>query len=152
MTQLSQPESTEAPFFRVARIVVKGNRLVCSIQLSPRCPRVSSASFMRVLLTLHPQLPFHACKNEQGTNFGCVMNETALIHVFEHVAIDCMVQEETQKNACSNTLFRGNSQWDNYQQGRGRVELSFHDDLAALRAIKQATAQINQALVQTISR
>ena len=140
-----EPCATE-PFVRVCRVVVKADRMVCDVQLSPACPRVSSRVLMSALLQVHPQLAEHACKNERSTTFGAVMNRTPLIHVLEHVAIDCMVQNESAKTTSSDTLFVGNSRWLDPVQGLGRVELGFRDDIAALRALKTAVEQVNQAL------
>ena len=140
-----EPCATE-PFVRVCRVVVKADRMVCDVQLSPACPRVSSPLLISALLQAHPQLAEHACKNERGTTFGAVMNRTPLIHVLEHVAIDCMVQKESAKTTSSDTLFVGNSRWLDPVQGLGRVELGFRDDIAALRALKTAVEQVNQAL------
>ena len=147
----SVPEATlepcaAEPFVRVSRVVVKADRMVCDVQLSPACPRVSSPLLISALLQAHPQLAEHACKNERGTTFGAVMNRTPLIHVLEHVAIDCMVQNESAKTTSSDTLFVGNSRWLDPVQGLGRVELGFRDDIAALRALKTAVEQVNQAL------
>ena len=137
------------PFVRVSRVVVKADRMVCDVQLSPACPRVSSRVLMSALLQAHPQLAEHACKNERGTTFGAVMNRTPLIHVLEHVAIDCMVQNESVKTTSSDTLFVGNSRWLDPAQGLGQVELGFRDDIAALRALKTAVEQVNQALASS---
>ena len=147
----SVPEATlepcaAEPFVRVSRVVVKADRMVRDVQLSPACPRVSSPLLISALLQAHPQLAEHACKNERGTTFGAVMNRTPLIHVLEHVAIDCMVQNESAKTTSSDTLFVGNSRWLDPVQGLGRVELGFRDDIAALRALKTAVEQVNQAL------
>ena len=134
------------PFVRVRRVVVKVDRMVCDVQLSPACPRTSFPALVSALLQMYPHLPAHACKNERGTTFGAVMKRTPLIHVLEHVAIDCMVQSEPPESASSNTLFVGNSRWLDPAQGLGRVELSFRDDIAALRALKTAVEQVNRAL------
>lgn len=137
------------PFVRVSRVVVKADRMVCDVRLSSACPRVSSRVLMSALLQAHPQLAEHACKNERGTTFGAVMNRTPLIHVLEHVAIDCMVQNESAKTTSSDTLFVGNSRWLDPVQGLGRVELGFRDDIAALRALKTAVEQVNRALASS---
>ena len=137
---------TAEPFVRVLRVVVKVDRMVCDVQFSSACPWASSPALMSALLQMHPQLPAHACKNERGTTFGAVMNCTPLIHILEHVAIDCMVQSESPKTTSSNALFVGNSRWLDPAQGLGRVELSFHDDIAALRALKTAVEQVNWVL------
>ena len=137
---------TAEPFVRVRRVVVKADRMVCDVQLSPACPRTSFPTLASALLQTHPHLPAHACKNERGITFGAVMNRTPLIHVLEHVAIDCMVQSEPPESASSNALFVGNSRWLDPAQGLGRVELSFRDDIAALRALKTAVEQVNRAL------
>ena len=134
------------PFVRVRRVVVKADRMVCDVQLSSACPRTSFPTLVSALLQTHPHLPAHACKNECGTTFGAVMNRTPLIHVLEHVAIDCMVQSESPKSTSSNALFVGNSRWLDPAQGLGRVELSFRDDIAALRALKTAVEQVNRVL------
>ena len=150
-TPASAPEAAlepcaAEPFVRVCRVVVKADRMVCDVKLSPACPRLSSPAFVNALLQTHPHLPAHACKNERGTTFGAVMNRTPLIHILEHVTIDCMVQNESAKTTSSDTLFVGNSRWLDPVQGLGRVELGFRDDIAALRALKTAVEQVNRAL------
>ncbi len=132
----------------VSRIVVKADRLVCDIVLSPYCPRNSSPALMNILQKQHPALPKHVCKNKHGVLFGEVMNGTSLIHVLEHVAIDCMVQEMLKQKICSDKLIMGNSQWLDRNAGTGRLELGFQDDIAALHALNCAAAQINDALEQ----
>lgn len=191
-------------YITVERIVVGNGRMVCYVKLSLECPLSSSLTFMRELLKTHPHLPHHVCKNKQGNTFEAVMNSTSLIHVFEHVVIDCMVQESQQTRGVPNpprtraaqaipsaqdvpaartaltllgtpttyntptthsapetppasntptpsadTLFVGNSQWVSKAQKTGKVELSFTDDIMALRAIKNAAAHLNAALAQS---
>lgn len=158
-----------ASHITVRRIVVGNGRMVCTVQLSCECPLNSCKDLMRELLALHPHLPHHVCKNKQGCTFAAVMNNTSIIHVFEHVIIDCMVQESQAKRATSNTsnthvtqappranaistlpdeatLFVGNSQWVSKERKTATVEVSFTDDVMALRAIKTAVAHLNAAL------
>ncbi len=131
-----------APFVRATHITVRPDRLVCDIRLSPECPRTSSPVLIETLQRDHPLLSQHACKNGVGPTFGAVMEKTALIHVIEHLAIDCLVQE----NPCSEALYVGTSQWVDKMEGTGRVELSYRDDVAALAALKRAIDQLNDAL------
>lgn len=126
----------------VAKIVVKADRLVCTLQFSKECPRNSWPALMDALKKAHPRLSLHACKNRKGTTFAAVMDHTSLVHVVEHLAIDWQVQQSSS----SEMLFKGNSQWIDKQAGIGCVELSFHDDLIALSAVKCALEELNAAL------
>ena len=126
----------------VSSIVVKHGRVVCDIEvLDERC-RYTNPHVAQRVLRMHPALSHHACVNAKGKTFGCVIDCTSLPHLLEHLAIELQIQA----SADSRALFVGTSEWLDEAAGKARVQLSFADDLEALRAFKEAVGIINETL------
>ena len=123
-------------------MTVKSDRIECLVQASADCPRRTNAALMAVLLAQRPQLAHHACVNGVGPTFAAVMNDTPLVHVVEHLAIDLQVQSAADAQA----LYVGDSQWLDAAAGVGCIRVSFTDDLQALAALTSALALLNEAL------
>ena len=71
------------------------------------------------------------------------MERTSLAHVFEHLVVDLQARA-----AGPGSVFVGTSEWADSARTRARVEVSFVDDLVALRAFKGATTALNEALAK----
>lgn len=126
------------------RITVMDDRISCVVVLAPDTPHYTTPSLIAHIVALFPQLPRHACVNEAGDTFGVVMNHTALPHLLEHMVIDLQTRAEPFD---SDSTFVGTTVWIDEAAGRARIEVSFTDDLVALRAFRDATHFLNEAVV-----
>lgn len=128
----------------VERITVGDGRMTLLVRLKPSCPRLTDSAMARRLLADVPTLARHACVNEVGPTFGCVIASTPLPHVLEHLVIDGQVR------ACASftdITFVGTTEWIDERAGLARVEVNFADDLIALRALNDALAYLNGEVV-----
>lgn len=141
---------------RIERIVVKRGRMVCHLRLADGAPRESTPEVARRLAQRLPTLARHACVNERGTTFGAVMAHTPLPHVLEHLVIDLQVRAEAASSevaaspdarAASAAPYVGTSEWVDEDAGEARVEVSFTDDVVALRAFRDAARILNDAVL-----
>lgn len=147
---------------RITRLAVRGGRIVCDVAIAHDAPRESTPQLAAYLAAQLPSLPDHACVNEHGTTFGTVMSATPLPHVLEHLVIDLQVRSEDRlAHAASEakcaaaganepaSTYVGTSEWIDEAAGTACVEVSFADDLVALRAFRDAAAILNDALRAT---
>lgn len=127
----------------IEQFTVGEGRLVCEIRLAPSAPRVTSPGLIRKLEGAFPHLARHACVNDKGVTFGAVMNHTSLPHLLEHLVIDLQVRGAQRDD----DAFAGTTDWIDQEVGTARIQVSFTDDLAALRAFRDAVRFLNDAVV-----
>ena len=123
----------------VSSIVVKRGRIVCDVEVPDERSRYTNPQIAEQVLQRYPALARHACVNAEGRTFGCVIDHTSLPHLLEHLSIEL----QTQASEDSEATFVGTSEWTDEAAGKARVQLSFRDDLEALRALKAAVDIVN---------
>lgn len=153
---------------RIDRLVVKRSRIVCFATFPDPRLRMSTPEIAAVLTERFPTLPVHACVSEGGGVFGDVMADTPLPHVLEHLVIDVQVRAEKavehqagnasggKGSPCGqgdrlgvgvpDVAYVGTSEWIDEAAGTARIEVSFADDLVALRAFRDAAQALDAAL------
>lgn len=189
----------------VEKVTVLTGRLSVLVRVAPGMPRTSTPQLAAQLRERFPTLPSHACVNDVGETFGCVMGATSLPHVLEHLVIDLQARAHAQGgeqlapvrvNAAAPTAcvapasarvnaarvapapsadplaaapaartapsprtaaappsapaaptFVGTTEWLDEPAGLAHVQVSFADDLIALRALRDAADILNQAVV-----
>lgn len=135
---------------RVKRLTVRSGRLEAEVEVYPPGAH-STPALARMLREMNPRLAGHACVNDVGDCFGDVMDHTPLPHVLEHLAVDAQAQEyRAHASADEGKVFVGTSEWIDDERTVARVCISFVDDLAALRALREATAVLKSALEQCV--
>lgn len=140
---------SEADAVRIVRVTVHAGRLTCEVALAPTTPRDTTPAIAARAVRACPSLPHHACVNECGPTFGDIMACTPVPHLLEHLIIDAQTRAEAAAPAASAAppahprTFVGVSEWIDRDAGRARVEVSFADDLVALRAVSEATRLLN---------
>ena len=125
----------------IERVVVRNDRIACDVAVASDAPHATTPALARLLLEKYPSLADHACVNRCGDRFVDIVDDTSLPHVLEHLAIDFQVRYALD---APETLFVGTTQWIDEAAGRARVELSFSDDLVALRALRDAERALNE--------
>lgn len=135
--------ASRTPALSIDRLTVRADRLVCEVSVAPGARRFTTPELLARVCAQHPNLPRHACVNDEGDTFGAVMERTSLPHLLEHLVIDLQAQEASDEDA----VFVGTTEWLDEFAGRARVEVSFIDDLVALRAFRDATAFLNLAVI-----
>lgn len=138
------------PFDRpvqVRMITVKTGRIVCDVAVPNKRYRYTTPGLAAFAEGQYPDLPHHACKNAVGPTFGYVMETTTTPHLLEHVAISLQTRAATGDDAS----FTGTTEWTDEEKGEARIQLSFHDDLEALRAFNEATRFVNMAVITCLS-
>ena len=147
---------------RIERLTVRDGCIACEVTVLPGSPRDSTPEIAARLTRRFPTLARHACVNEHGDTFGACMDATPLPHVLEHLVIDLQVRADEERarrmrpeaansaaavDGVSASAYVGTSEWTDESAGRARVEVSFTDDLVALRAFRDAAAALNDAVV-----
>ena len=140
------PDSSAAPI-QVRTITVQTGRLVCDIVIPDERFRRTTPGLAAFAAERFPDLPHHACVNAKGTAFGDVMEHTSTAHLLEHLAISL----QTRAAAQAADSFVGTTEWTDEQAGEARVQLSFRDDLEALRAFNEATRFLNIAVLTCLA-
>ncbi|WP_294415173.1 hypothetical protein [uncultured Senegalimassilia sp.] len=146
---------------RVERMEVRRGHLVCRVAFGA-APRTTSPQLMSRVLDVVPTLAQHACVNERGTTFAAVMDCTPLPHLLEHLVVDLQVRAESGRwgtlpgampgappSVTGSTRERpivGTSEWLDEAAGIARIDVSFADDLVALRAMRDSVAFLNKLL------
>jgi len=75
---------------------ISGSSVSAAVSVSPQNLRVSE-DLAVVLLAMRPTLAEHTCKQQGFGYFGDKLVGTTLPHLVEHLAIDLLVEENTQK-------------------------------------------------------
>lgn len=145
--------------FAIERIAVRADRLSLLVRIAPEHARYTTPAIAQRLTAARPTLPHHTCINDRGSTFGCVMTRTSVPHALEHAIIDEQVRLSaeaardatvTDPSVASDAApFVGTTEWLDEAAGLARVEVSFHDDLLALRALRTATALLRDCLHET---
>lgn len=133
----------ENPPISISSIVVRRGRLTCEIEVPDARFRYTNPQIAQRVLDVYPSLSRHACVNAEGRTFSCVIEHTSIAHLLEHLAVELQTRAADNPKA----LFVGTSEWLDEASGKACVQLSFSDDLVALRALKEAVEIITDLLV-----
>lgn len=132
---------------RLASVAVRRGRLACEVVVADERNRYCTPELASLVELSYPNIARHACVNEEGRQFGAVMQSTSVAHMLEHIAID-----EQVGGSCSDAaLFVGTTEWIDERAGRALVQLSFCDDLSALKAFNKALQFLNNAVITYLS-
>ena len=126
--------------------MVGEGRIGCDVVFAAQAPRTTDPVLAARVCASFPTLPRHACVNGAGDTFGAVMEATSLPHLLEHLVIDLQTQA-APPDASPDTAYVGITRWTDENAGRAHIEVSFTDDLVALRAFRDATRFLNEAVV-----
>lgn len=142
----NKAEQQEQPV-RVTAITVRTGRLVCDVEITDERFHFTSPRLAAFASQQYPDLPHHACVNDKGPSFGAVIEHTSTPHLLEHLAISLQTREAVGAEG----PFVGTTEWTDEARGRARVQMSFRDDLEALRAFNEATRFLNIAVLTCLA-
>lgn len=152
----------------IASLTVRADSIVCEAALAPGAPRSTTPELTARVRAAFPDVPSHACVNGEGDTFAAVMERTSLPHLLEHLVISLQVRAAAEAErrpsaaeasaaparsaasdgaAAHGVVFVGTTEWVDEPAGRARIEVSFADDLVALRAFRDAVDFLNAAVV-----
>ena len=126
--------------------MVGEGRIGCDVVFAAQAPRTTDPVLAARVCASFPNLPRHACVNGAGDTFGAVMEATSLPHLLEHLVIDLQTQA-APPDASPDTAYVGITRWTDENAGRAHIEVSFTDDLVALRAFRDAARFLTEAVV-----
>lgn len=129
--------------FNIESITVKHDRIVCIVRVEKPYAAYTNKALMERVLSHFPRLGEHTCKNAVGNTFASVMNNTSIPHLFEHLVIDIQVRSSAQPSK----TFVGTTEWIDEFEQQAHVEVSFTDDLDALRAFCEAKQILNAVMI-----
>lgn len=128
------------------RVDVFPGRLRILVQLSDGASRWTTEELVAAVFDAYPTLPLHSCINSKGPTFGDVAVGTSVPHLLEHLIIAEQVRLAGEGRVAEGEVtFVGTTEWceGGLQAGEAVVEVSFVDDLQALRALSNALAFLN---------
>lgn len=128
---------------KVTDITVKNYRIFVRVQLSNI--KYSNLQIKDRLLKKAPTLKFHECKNHMNQNFEEVLESTSLAHILEHLIIDFQIKYIQDAGITKKPIF-GTTEWLDKDSGVAKIEISFVDDIIALKAINSAENLLNECL------
>lgn len=131
-------------FIKVNNITVNKYRIFVLVQLGEQ--HFSNIRIKEKLLLNAPNLAYHKCKNKNDEDFVDVMDKTSLAHLLEHLIIDFQIQFLEEDGVSGKPIF-GTTEWIDQDKGLAKVEVSFYDDIIALKAIKSAEKLLNECLL-----
>ena len=133
------PKTNDAPLLVIESLRVERDRIIAHVRVGSAERAHTTPRIARLATAVHPDLPIHTCVNGVGPTFGAVIENTPLPHLLEHLAIDM------QTAACANPdrVFTGATRRTDRRAGAAEVQLSYADDLVALRAFRDAVELVN---------
>lgn len=123
----------------IESLSVKADRVIALVRMHDAVKVMTTPKLARRACERHPNLPDHACVNGEGPTFAAVIDHTPAPHLLEHLVIDL------QTEACDDPdlIFTGATRWVDRPAGLAEVQVSYADDLVALRAFREAADFIN---------
>ena len=146
-TMQKRSDDTRPDPVRVRSIRVRPGRLACDILIEEARYRYTNSQLAAYATRHYPDLPHHACVNGKAPSFGAVMESTSVAHLLEHIAIS----EQVRATSYADEEFVGTTEWLDEDAGFARVEISFKDDLEAMRAFQMATRFLNTAVITCLA-
>ena len=125
---------------RIESLLVKADRVVAMVRVGDARHANTTPDIAQAAIAAMPDLPIHTCVNGVGPVFGAVLDNTPLPHLLEHVAVQLQVA------ACPDPdrVFTGATRWVDRRVGLAQVEVSYADDIVAIRAFRDAAALVNE--------
>lgn len=128
-----------ASFVSVQKLEVRSTRVVATVCVGDPACRRTTPELMQAVCVARPKLPQHACVNGVGDTFAAVMDDTDIPHLLEHLVIDFQVEAMPD----SKRVLTGMSRWLDVDAGLAEIQVSYADDLIALRAFRDAAELLN---------
>jgi len=143
-TGLASSVHTGVSALRVTRLTVEATCVQVVLVVRPDVRRTCTVprEQLGTLFEALPGLCHHLCGNPAAMGFLEESFDTETAHLFEHVALELMVQAGSARDLKGMTL------WDAGRDGRDvfRVSLEYDHDLVCLGALKLAVATLERVV------
>lgn len=143
----AEPACSPAWAVRITHFTVKSDRIVAAVEVAHERFAVSTPEFIAAVQKRYPTILQHTCVNDLGPTFAAVACETSVPHVLEHMVVDAQARAVAAAGGAPAT-FVGKTSWENRARRRARVEVSFADDLVALKAFRDAVTCLNSIMLK----
>lgn len=134
----------DPPVIAIESLQVKRDRVRAKVRVTDAAYTMTTPRLAERAKIVFPNLALHACVNGEGPLFGCVIDHTPLPHLLEHVVVDLQVEATHDPYR----VFTGATRWLNEELGTALVEVSYTDDLVAIRAFRDAAHLLNRLCSQ----
>lgn len=163
-------KTNNLPLLSVEKVQFGAGRMTVLVRMAPQAAETTPQQVQQ-LLECYPDLPHHACVNDEGPTFAAVMDHTSTAHLLEHLIISQQLRlspthptqpaqpmqpapaaspvsavpsaQPTPSVLPSRSLcLHGATTWVSRAEGRARIEVEFADDLIALEALHNALADL----------
>ncbi len=130
----------------IENVRVRPGRIELSVRVADRRYANTTPQLIEYCLRQVPTLGMHACRNGVGPTFAYVMRNTSVPHLLEHLVVDAQTRVANDPVR----VFAGTTQWSAEDSLVATVTVSYEDDLAALRSVKESLAFLNRALAEVL--
>ena len=130
----------------IESVRVRPGRIELSVRVANRRYASTTPQLIEYCLQKVPTLGMHACRNSVGPTFAHVMRNTSVPHLLEHLIVDAQTRVANDPAR----VFAGTTQWSAEDSLMATVTVSYEDDLAALRSVKESLAFLNRALTEVL--
>ncbi|ACV23628.1 Uncharacterised protein [Slackia heliotrinireducens] len=135
--------------------IVRPERIIANVRVTHARFAITTPQLLEEVLKRYPRLMQHACINDVGPTFAAVADHTSLPHLLEHMVIEDQVAhhaevgipDELAEQGVTSGKFLGATRWTDRDALTARVEVSYLDDRAALRAFRDAIRCLNCILL-----
>lgn len=133
------------------RVVVRPGRLRLEVSLVGQATRGTTDTIAQQAIARYPTIQAHSCINEQGPVFGDVIFHTSIPHLLEHMIIEEQLAETATTSASLQTREERTLVGTTHitrSHAHAVIEVSFFDDLIAVRATRRALDALNEMLAK----
>lgn len=135
----------------IEEVRIKRGRMIVTVRVAAD-REMTDSKIAALAIQRHPTIVDHACINDCGPKFDAVIADTSIAHLLEHLTIAEQLEEMSQDQELSSlagkTLLVGTTKRIDASDAFStfRVEVSFVDDLIAVRSLMRAAGFLNSNL------
>jgi hypothetical protein len=122
---------------------------VLHARLADAAPTNTNFDMAAKACVLHPDLPAHTCKNGHDKHFAGVIEQTPLLHLFEHLVVDHLLEDLAQGRVSQyagpdevlssqqfgDVVFAAATRYIDATKRSAQIKIKYLDDLALARAV-----------------
>lgn len=126
------------------KVTVMHGRMRLEISLAAWSPEATDQALAKDAIKLYPTITMHSCINSSGPSFGDTIAHTSVPHLLEHIIIEEQLAEDPAGLPFAISIVGTTQVAPDHKHAT--IEVSFFDDLVAIRAIGRALDALNSLL------